>query len=351
MKLGVDVYSLRLYDWDVFQQLEYAHQLGLDVLHTGLHAFESTEEDYLRRVRGRAEELGVELEVGMGCICPTSATFAQSGTGLPFGRGRHVDDAQVVVEHLRRMLHIADTVGSSTVHCYLGHKWDRQTEIPIAAHIESTVNTCRAVRDLALELGITIAIENHAGDLQGRELKALIEEAGPEYVGACLDSGGTLCLAAESPFVTLEHLAPYVVQSHIRDTALWEHPRGAAVQSVVMGEGTIGIDEWARLFQARCTRSSFTLENITGSPPQVLEYLDPEFWEVYPDTLASEFAQFLQLVRQGYPYMGPMLTVQGGWRSPDLPPEYLAAMTLQQRLDFERSVRYCQEVLKLGEWG
>jgi hypothetical protein len=30
-------------------------------------------------------------------------------------------------------------------------------------------------------------------------------------------------------------------------------------------------------------------------------------------------------------------------------PEYVEALRLQQRLDLEQSVRYCQEVLGLGE--
>jgi sugar phosphate isomerase/epimerase len=338
-----------LQGWNVYQQMDYAHQLGLDLVHTGLGAFPGLADEQLKQVRARAEALGLELEVGMGCICPTCATFAKSGTGLPFPRESGQDNAQVVVEHLRRLLPIARAVGSRSVHAYLGHKLDRQTELPIEAHIESTIKVCRAVRDLALELGITIAIENHAGDLTGSELKALVEEAGPEYVGVCFDSGGTLAAAAESPFVTLEYLAPYVVQSHIRDSALWEHPRGAALQHVVMGEGTIGIEEWAKLFMAKCVRSSFTLEVITGYPPGVINFLEAEFWKDYPKTLVSDFVQFLALVKRGHPYMGPMLTTSGGWRAADLPPEYLAALTLQQRLDFERSVRYCREVLGLGE--
>ena len=91
-----------------------------------------------------------------------------------------------------------------------------------------------------MDLGIKIAIENHSGDLQGWELRRLIEEAGPEYVGACIDTGNPLWVH-EDPVVTLEHLAPYVATSHIRDSAVWPHPKGAAVQWVAMGDGNVGI--------------------------------------------------------------------------------------------------------------
>jgi len=332
MKLGVDIYSLRSQGWDAFQHLEYAHQLGLDVVQFSERSFfESLEEDYLKRVKARADELGIEINVGMLSICPTSTIFAKE-------RGP-------AAQQLRQMLHVAHLMGSPLVRCVLGTSADRRTRVPVETHIEGTIETCRAVRDLALDLGIKIAIETHAGDLHGSELKALIEEAGPEYVGACPDSGGIIG-AGESPFVTLEYLAPYVVTSHVRDTAIWEHPRGAAVQSVAMGDGTIGIDEWARLFQEKCKDASFTLEIITGGPPRVINYLEPEFWEAYPDTPAAEFVRFVKLAKKGQPFIGPGLTAE---RGQDIPPEYRAALRVQQRLDLERSVRYCQEVLGIGE--
>src|SRR5690606_2670752 len=153
---------------------------------------------------------------------------------------------------------------------------------PLADHIAATVATCQTVRPLALDHNVKIAIENHAGDLQGRELAALIEQAGPEYVGACIDAGNPLWVA-ESPFTTLEHLAPYVVMSHVRDTAVWPHPQGAVAQWVAMGDGTVDIAAWARRYQELCPNTNFTLEIITTLPPKVLEYLDPDFWSVYPD--------------------------------------------------------------------
>ena len=44
-------------------------------------------------------------------------------------------------------------------------------------------------RSRALDAGVKIAIENHAGDMQSWELVQLIESAGKDYVGANLDMG------------------------------------------------------------------------------------------------------------------------------------------------------------------
>jgi sugar phosphate isomerase/epimerase len=329
MKLGIDIFSLRLQGWTAFEHLEYAHKLGVEIVHfSEVGFFEKLDEAYLKEVKASAAELGLELEVGMGSICPTSTTFSgQRGSA---------------VEQTQQMLKVAQILGSPILRCFLGANADRQTQQPLADHVEATIATCRAVRGLALELGIKLAIENHAGDLQGRELKALIERAGPDYVGACIDTGNPLWVA-ESPFVTLEHLAPYVVASHIRDTVVWKHPQGAAVQWVALGDGTIDIQAWAKLYREKCQGVPFTLEIITGMAPRVLNYLEPDYWTIYPDASAQEFAQFLRLVEQGTPFLEPMLTA--AWSGN--PPEYQAALAVQQRLDLERSVRYCRETLKI----
>ena len=77
------------------------------------------------------------------------------------------------------------------------------------------------MRSEALDLGVKIALENHSGDMQAREVKTIIEEAGKDYVASCLDTGNPIW-CVEDPFVTLETLAPYVVTTHVRDSAVFE---------------------------------------------------------------------------------------------------------------------------------
>jgi sugar phosphate isomerase/epimerase len=324
MKLGVDIFSLRFNDWDAFRHLSYAADIGLDVVHfSDLSTFRSDDPGYLREVRQEADRLGLAVEVGMGSICPTSTRFEpERGTAA---------------EQLSRMIRIAVVLGSPAVRCYLGGNADRHTAIPLSAHIDATIATCRAVRDEALAAGVKIAIENHAGDLQGRELKELIERAGPDFVGACIDSGNPLWVA-ESPHTTLEHLAPFVTMSHVRDTAVWPHPDGAAAQWVVMGDGNVGIDDWARRFCELCPQVPFTLEVIATLPPKILAYHIPEFWDAYPQALAHEFGRFLALVQSGRPYTRPVPAADWSTLSSTL----RAALGEVQQQQLEQSVRYCR---------
>ena len=98
----------------------------------------------------------------------------------------------------------------------------------------------RSVRSEAQDLGVKIALENHSGDLQAREVKTIILESGRDFVASCLDTGNPIwCI--EDPFVALETLAPYVVTTHVRDSVVFEHARGAAGQWVALGDGNVDL--------------------------------------------------------------------------------------------------------------
>src|SRR4029453_6699979 len=106
----------------------------------------------------------------------------------------------------------------------------------IEARIADAVRVLSNVRERALEAGVKIAVENHAGDMQARELAGLVEAAGADVVGVCIDAGNALW-AMEDPHLTLDTLAPYVLASHTRDSALRPAASGAEIGGPRRGEG------------------------------------------------------------------------------------------------------------------
>jgi 3-oxoisoapionate decarboxylase len=216
------------------------------------------------------------------------------------------------------------------VRAFLGNGGDRRGKFSIDQHIENAVKVLRASRSRILASGLKIAIENHAGDMQAREVKTLIEEAGTDIVGACLDSGNPLW-AIEDPHLTLETLAPYVLTSHLRDSAVWRTSEGTAVQWVRLGEGNVAIDDYIRRFAVLCPGKSVSLEVIiTG--PVVQRFLEPNFWQAYRQTPAWEFSRFLALAEKGKPRPAPV---------PAPSKEEAAA---REREDLEASLRWCREL-------
>ncbi len=317
VKLGIDLFSIRSSGWSPFEFLDYCARQGARVVHfSEVRFLGSLEEAHVRRVGEHARRLGIELEIGMTSICPSSKRFrAEDGPAE---------------EQLVRVIRAARAAGSPIVRAFLGSMEDRKGPIPIEGHIENTVKVLRKVRSLALDAGVRIAVENHAGDMQARELKSLIEAAGTDFVGACIDSGNPLW-TIEDPHLTLEVLAPYALTSHVRDSAVWRTENGAAVRWVRNGEGNVGMDEWIRKFLELCPAKALTLEIIVTGPRE-FPYLKPEFWDGYRNVPAWEFSRFLALVERGTPLEGP----------PPVPPEERAA---REREDLEASIRHVRHIL------
>ena len=286
LKLGVDLFSLRTQNWSPIQYLDYCAAQKAKVVHfSEIRFIGGLEEGNLRKVKQHAEELGIEVEIGMKSICPTSKMFDTA--------------AGTAEEQIVRMLTAANIVGSKIVRCVLGSVEDRKAG-PIERHIESMVKVLHSVRSRVIDANLKIAIENHAGDMQARELKMLVEEAGRDFVGVCLDSGNPLW-TIEDPHLTLDTLHPYVLTSHVRDSAVWSTPQGAAVAWVRMGEGNVNIDDYVHKYARLCPGKALSMECIvTGA--RMFPYHDAKFWEPYRTTPAWEFERFANIAEHGKPH-------------------------------------------------
>jgi 3-oxoisoapionate decarboxylase len=335
MKLGVDSFSLRWQGWDAFRILEYAASQGLDNVHfSERRFFTSLEEEYLLALRRRAEELRLTIEVGMLSFDKYAGAFDAS-----LGSGE---------EQLATMARAARVVGSRVVRCVLGFQADRLGAVPFEQHLEECVRALRAAGPVARECGVRFAIENHGGvDLLARELKALIEAAGTDIAGACLDTGNPT-YGGEDPVLSAEVLGPLIVSSHVRDSRVWKVEDGAMAQWVPMGQGDVDTRRIVQLMGREAPEAPVDLEIITGGGPKHIPYLDAgsDYWKMYPQMPAPDFARFVALAEQGEARPLEQLVLQ---RGPGVQPD--EALKAQQRRHFEESVAYCKRELGLGERG
>jgi 3-oxoisoapionate decarboxylase len=316
VRLGLDMFSVGAQNWTPFQQLDFAAKWKVKVVHfSEIRFLGSLEPDTLKKVRARADELGMDLEIGTRSICPTSAMFDKSQGTAEEQIGRMVDAARIV--------------RSPIVRAVLGSSADRRGGIE--KHIDAMVKVLKNSRSRIMDGGVKVAIENHAGDMQARELKMLVDAAGPEFVGVCIDSGNPVW-AIEDPHLTLETLAPYVLTSHMRDSALWRTPEGVAVRWTRMGEGNMGMEDYIRTYVDKCPGKAVSLEIIVSGQPRNINYSDTKFWELYKTTPAWEFARFLALCDKGKPILEPPA-------DPNVTP---AARNIA---NVEASLRWTQDVL------
>lgn len=324
IKLGFDNFSIRALGWKAPRLLEYADKRKVDtILFSDLDVFESHDASYLKEIKQQADKFGIAIHAGTGGICPTSPKF--------------IDKYGSAEDHLKHLLSVAKTLGSPVARCYLGSMQDRKGPGGIQKHIESTIQVCKNVRKHALDAGVKIAIENHAGDMHSRELVELIERAGPEYVGATLDSGNATW-TMEDPLDTLENLAPFAVSSGIRDSMIWEIENGASVQWTAMGEGCVDMKVFAKRWGELCPQVPIQLEIISGfSKP--FPYLETDFWKPYESIRADGFSRFVALAKKGTP-MESFKAPKGIDRK--------KAQQQYQLAELERSIKYSKQTLGLG---
>lgn len=324
IKLGFDNFSIRGLGWKAGRILEYAATLKVDsVFFSDLKVYESLDDAHLRELKGKADGLGLSIQAGTFSICPTSKACTKD-YGTP-------------EEHLALGIRVAKAVGSSVLRCVLGNGDDRKVEGGIDRQIAETVKVLKNVRSRALDAGVKIAVENHAGDMQAPELVGLIETAGRDFVGATMDSGNATW-TIEAPMENLEILGPYALATGMRDSMVWDSPDGAIVQWTAIGDGAVDFKAYVKRYAQLCPNTPFQLEIISGFQRPV-PYLKPDFWKPYPKVLAKDFAPFLALARKGHaidPFRPPAGT------------DRRVAEQEYQKAELERSVRYCREVLGLG---
>src|SRR4029077_3934602 len=76
LRLGFDNFSVRAMGWKAPALLDYAASLKLDsILISDLDAYESFEEKYLKEIKAKSDDLGVQIHAGTWSICPTSKAF------------------------------------------------------------------------------------------------------------------------------------------------------------------------------------------------------------------------------------------------------------------------------------
>ena len=324
VKLGFDNFSIRALGWKADKLLEYADKQKVDtILFSDLDVYESFDAGYLKELKQEGDKLGIAMQAGTGGICPTSP--------------RCIKKHGTAEEHLRLLIRVAKAVGSKAARCYLGSLQDRKGEGGIQRHIESTIQVCKNVRKDALDAGVKIAIENHAGDMHSRELVGLIERAGPEYVGATLDTGNATW-TMEDPLQTLANLAPFAVSSGIRDSMIWESDGGATVQWTAMGEGCVDVKAFAKRWGELCPEVPVQLEIISGFA-KAFNYLEPDFWGPYESIRADDFSKFVSLAKSGKA-IEPFKAPKGVDRK--------KAQQDYQLAELERSIRFCKKELGLG---
>ncbi len=261
---------------ETYEFLEHCHALGASGIQAGVHgdiAGEATTRAEIGRIRKRAEELGMTIEamVPMPRGSDTSA-FAQA-----------LKDARDVGAVALR----AACLGTRRYETFPTlEAWQQ--------HVSESKQAIAAALPLLDRFKIPLGLENHK-DWTTNELVGIMREYSSEYFGVCLDFGNNISLLDYDPMATIEALAPYVVNTHLKNMAVAPYDNGFLMSEVLLGDGYLDLSLAVRIVQQARPNARWALEMITRDPLKV-PCLSDKYWTTFPDKGGLALARTLRFV-------------------------------------------------------
>ncbi len=259
--------------FDAVQFLEANHAAGGEVAQLYVTMIRDLDQQGLKRIRRRAEELDVLLEVHGGGALGKWANFEDT---------------------MRR----AAELGCKVVGCTFGmlmrpgkiatlEAWDE--------HTRACESRLRELARLAKSLGLTIGVENHL-DFTVEELHDLIRSVDSPNVGVLFDVGNTIG-TLDDPVEAADLLGPYTVATHYKDFAITETPSGFTFCMVPLGCGSLQLPAITRqLLKHADPKMGMSIEMMNGQHFRV-NWLDDGFWVPFRNRSAAQVAATLRHIR------------------------------------------------------
>jgi len=178
-----------------------------------------------------------------------------------------------------------------------------------------------------------LAIENHK-DWRADEQVALLKQYDNEFLGVSLDTGNNVSIL-DDPMKTVEALAPYTFNVHLKDIALEENEEGFTMSEVALGDGMLDLPRMVSVVQRARPGVRFSLEMITRDPLAV-NCLTDKYWSTF-ELNGVVLARMLRSIRA---------------HKPRVPLPRISGLTNDERFALEkslvdRSIDYARNVLGL----
>jgi sugar phosphate isomerase/epimerase len=254
---------------DTYEFLEHCNTLGAAGIQSALT---STEPEYLKKVRTRAEQLGMYIEV----MAPMPKQDAEEFT---------------------RYVKAAREVGAVAIRsgCLSGRRYETFATLEdwnkFVANSRAAI--ARAV-PIVEKLKMPMGLENHKDWTLDEHLE-IMKKYSSEYFGCCLDAGNNISLL-DDPMEFIERLAPYAVTTHLKDMAVAESPDGFLLSEVVMGTGILDMKRVISTIRNARPKTNLVLEMITRNPLAV-PCLTDKYFATFPDRKGILLARTLRMVR------------------------------------------------------
>ncbi len=329
MKLGLDSYSTRNSGLDPVGVLELAASLGLDGVLFELSPFRSFRAEELARIRDAAQQRGLYCHLGMGAIFSWHP-MAAKGRELLADAGYDVagNDARLVIHHLD----VARKLGSPLLRVVAGNLFTRDEGYDMAALAHQAVAILREACKAAEDMGMHIALENHA-DFTVGELLSIRARVGSPALGFTVDCAN-LAFDLDEPLRLAGLMAPYALTTHFKNYRIVRTGCGLALENCALGEGDIDVRAIAALLARANPEICLNIEIHSQFAPFRLDILRPEFFHRHVAPPGDGLAWYLSRAWDRPVHREPVRDLADG-------PESWAV----ERRDLERSVQWARQHL------
>lgn len=159
-------------------------------------------------------------------------------------------------------------------------------------YLQRSAERLKEVLPFAQERGLCLAVENHQDATSG-DLLRLAELSGhsPAF-GVTLDTGNPLAVG-EDPVKFARRVAPLIRHVHLKDYTIHFAPNGYRLVRCAAGDGVI---DFPALLDIIGKNGHDVLPGIeiAAQPTRTIPILEPDWWECYPVTPATQLLPVLE---------------------------------------------------------
>ena len=183
--------------------------------------------------------------------------------------------------------------------CLSGRRYETFNDLPAWQTFmkDSKAKLARAIPVLERNK-MPLGLENHK-DWTVEQMVPLLKSYSSEYLGTCIDWGNNMSLC-DDPMDLVEQLAPFCINSHIKDMAVEEYADGFYLAEVPLGQGMLPLKKMLDTILAKRPNVKFSLDMLTRNP-LLIPCLTEKYWVTFTDRNGVFPARMLRMVRANKP--------------------------------------------------
>lgn len=209
------------------------------------------------------------------------------------------DDAAAA--DFERVVKAAREIGAHCMRsvCLSGRRYETFNDLPTWQTFmsDSKAKLARVVPILERNK-MPMGIENHK-DWTVEQMVPLLKSYNSEYLGVCIDWGNNMSLL-DDPVEVVERLAPFCINSHIKDMSVEEYADGFYLAEVPLGQGMLPLKKMMDMILAARPNVKFSLDMLTRNP-LLVPCLNDKYWITFQDRPGYYLARMLRTVRANKP--------------------------------------------------